>query len=201
MAERNGAPPLDAGIYALCMVESAAFDGTGASDAFWSDGAAREPGWPTIRLRYLQTYLDRPLTIERLREVAPQLSPLLLNGHQASSFPISVNDFRVVVEQLGGLDDLKLISNTETPVIDTLNELERKYFHACPEVKRVLSRKIERGPIGALVKRNNQFRCQLCEAMGMEPIGFKKQMASPTLKLTMSCRFQRYRRDHYRRVM
>jgi len=74
IAERNRAPPLEPGIYALCEVESAAFAATGASDEFWAPGEAREPGWPTVKLRYVKTYLDTPLTIERLRRGAGYLA-------------------------------------------------------------------------------------------------------------------------------
>ena len=66
-AERNGSPPLEPGIYALCEVESEAFDGTGAGDEFWADGEGRAPGWPTVKLRYLRSFLHNPLTIEKLR--------------------------------------------------------------------------------------------------------------------------------------
>ncbi len=53
-------------------------------------------------------------------------------------------------------------------------EIEKKYLNASPEVKTRISKTIERGPIGALVKRANRFRCQLCEALGLEAVGFKK---------------------------
>ncbi|WP_156375876.1 HNH endonuclease [Methylobacterium sp. Leaf125] len=179
MAERAGASPLEAGIYALCTVESSAFASTGASDAFWGEGEAREPGWPTIRMRYLQTYLNQPLTITTLREAAPQISPLLLNGHQAASFPLAAADFHAVLKLLGGLNDAKLVSESEPDTFDKLAALEQKYLSACPEVKQGLSRKIERGPVGALIKRANGFRCQLCEALGQNPIGFKKANGEP----------------------
>jgi hypothetical protein len=67
VAERSGKPALEAGIYALCEVESEAFDGTGASSEFWAPGAERAPGWPTVNIRYLRAYVAKPLTIERLQ--------------------------------------------------------------------------------------------------------------------------------------
>ena len=36
-------------------------------------------------------------------------------------------------------------------------EAQQKYLHASPEVKERLSRTVESGPVGALVKRANQF--------------------------------------------
>jgi hypothetical protein len=67
----------------------------------WAPGQAREPGWPTVKLRYLRTYLGDPLTIERLQAEKPDISGLLLNGFQAASFPIPADDFRAVLALLG----------------------------------------------------------------------------------------------------
>jgi hypothetical protein len=89
IVERGGKPVLESGIYALCEVESEAFDGTGASSEFWAPGAERAPGWPTVNIRYLHAYVTNPLTIERLRTERPDISGLLINGFQAASFPIT----------------------------------------------------------------------------------------------------------------
>lgn len=180
VAERNGAPPLEAGIYAVCMLESAAFAGTGASDEFWGEGQGRAPGWPTVRLRYLRTFASRPLTIATLRAEAPDLSPLLLNGFQAASFPISASDFHTVMARLGEpLENVTLVAKPPLENPDELAALEQKYQDASPEVKERVSRIIERGSVGAAVKRANGFRCQLCEALGQNPIGFKKANGEP----------------------
>ncbi|MBS0235166.1 MAG: EVE domain-containing protein [Proteobacteria bacterium] len=178
-AERDGKPPLDAGIYALCEVESTAFDGTGASGEFWAPGAERAPRWPTVNIRYLKSYAARPLTIDRLRTERPEVSRLLLNGFQAASFPIADRDFQAVMALLGeDLDELAP-SPIDNPVADQLAALERKYMNASPEVKVRLSKGIERGPVGNLVKKTNSFKCQVCEALGDNPIGFRKKNGEP----------------------
>jgi predicted HNH restriction endonuclease len=180
IAERNGGPLLEPGIYALCEVESTAFPATGASDEFWAPGEAREPGWPTVKLRYLRTFVDAPLTIARLRAEAPDISPLVLNGFQAASFPISADDFHTVEALLGG-DANELVSSAARNDVsgDKLAAMEQKYLHACPEVKETLSRTIERGQIGALVKRATGFKCQLCDALGHNPVSFLKKNGEP----------------------
>jgi predicted HNH restriction endonuclease len=179
-AERNGSPPLEPGIYAVCEIESVAFDATGASDEFWAPGEAREPGWPTVKLRYLRTFLDGPLTIARLRAEVPDISPLLLNGFQAASFPIAANDFHRVMALLD-IEPDELVSAGEHDDIagEKLAAMEQKYLHACPETKERLSRTIERGQIGALVKRAMGFKCQVCEALGRNPVGFLKKSGEP----------------------
>ena len=175
VAERDGSPPLEPGIYALCEVESEVFDGTGAGDKFGAEGQGRAAGWPTVKLRYLRSFLDNPLTIERLRAERPGISDHLLNGFHAASFPISATDFREVLALFGEeLDDLPSPAKPTEITSDKLAELEKKYLHASPEVKARLSKAVERGPIGALVKKATGFKCQVCDALGLNPVGFLK---------------------------
>jgi predicted HNH restriction endonuclease len=180
VAERNGGPVLEAGIYALCEVESTAFPAAGANDEFWAPGEAREAGWPTIRLRYLRTFLDKPLTITKLRMDAPDVSSLLLDGFQAASFPIPASDFHKVVNLLGADPDELLASSAHDDVDgEKLSAVETKYLHASPEVKNRIAKVIERGSVGKLVKRLTGFKCQICEALGNNPMGFAKKNGEP----------------------
>lgn len=173
-AERNGNPPLEPGIYALCEVESEAFDGTGAGDEFWAPGAGREPGWPTVRIRYVKVFRDNPLTIERMRNERPNLSPLLLNGFQAASFPMTSADFNHVLQLLDyNADDLPT-PEPETATGSKLSAVEQKYLRASPEVKERVSKTIERGPVGNFLKKEVGFKCQLCNALGLPPLSFRK---------------------------
>ena len=60
-----------------------------------------------------------------------------------------------------------------------LADLLSRYLHAAPVVKERVSRVIERGPIGRSLKRLIGHRCQLCDALGHEPIGFRKANGDP----------------------
>ncbi|MBR0642920.1 EVE domain-containing protein [Plastoroseomonas hellenica] len=178
--ERNGAPLLQPGIYALCEVESEAFPGTGATGDFWAEDAAREPGWPTVKIRYLKTYAHKPLTVERLRAEAPRLSPLLLNGFQAASFPLTASDFHQVIEFLGEcLDEIPTAGIERPEDLEGIARLEERYLRASPEVQDRISRVIERGPVGAWAKRISGHRCQVCAALGCEAVGFSKRNGEP----------------------
>ncbi|HWL05413.1 MAG TPA: EVE domain-containing protein [Xanthobacteraceae bacterium] len=179
-AERDGAAPLEAGIYALCEIDSEAFPGSGANDAYWADGVAREPGWPTVRIRYVRTYGSNPLTIERLRREHPGLSRLLLKGFQGASFPIGRDDFQTIMSLLGeDLDEMPSLPTDVATSLQALANLEARFSNASPEVKTRVSKCVERGPIGAAVKRVNGYRCQLCDAIGMNAIGFLKKDGTP----------------------
>jgi predicted HNH restriction endonuclease/predicted RNA-binding protein with PUA-like domain len=177
--QRDAKPPLEPGIYALCEVESEAFPGTGANDESWVDGEGREPGWPTVKIRYLRTYRDRPLTIERLNAERPNISRLLLDGFQAASFPITASDFHAVLELLGeDVEDLAAPQEGDTSP-EVLAALQRRYLHASPEVKERISRYIERGSIGAMVKQQLGYKCQVCTALGREAFSFRKDNGEP----------------------
>lgn len=179
-SERNGQAALEAGIYALCEVESEAFEGAGGGGEFWAEGEERAAGRPTVNLRYLRTYAQSPLTIARLKEEAADISPLVLDGFQGATFPIEERDFRRIVSLLGeDIDNLVPPEDEGNIVLDQLALLEQKFLRASPEVKTRVSKGIERGPIGALVKKANDHKCQLCDALGWNPIGFRKPNGEP----------------------
>lgn len=60
-----------------------------------------------------------------------------------------------------------------------LEALRQRYRDAPPKVKHRLSAAIERGGVGALVKRANGYRCQVCEALGLASLGFRKRNGVP----------------------
>ena len=96
--------------------------------------------------------------------------------HQASTFPISGDDFRAIVDLLGDtLTDVSLLEAISDFSPSKLAQIEARYINASPEVKERLSRSIERGPIGTLVKKANGYRCQLCEVLQTPPLGFRKK--------------------------
>lgn len=65
------------------------------------------------------------------------------------------------------------------PTEADLAGLERKLLGRPPAVRERVSKSIERGSIGTRLKRINGFRCQICEAMGLEPLGFIKPDGNP----------------------
>lgn len=158
--ERNGGPPLTPGIYAICRIESHWFPAAGVTDEDWKPGAERPLGWPTVNVHCLYTFVSSPLSIDRLRNEGHHQAKFLLDGFQGSSFPITEQAFEEIVELLG-LDPEQLEVGLEGDVLNssTLSSLWERYKDAAPVVKERISRQYERGPVGSMVKRANNYRC------------------------------------------
>ena len=179
VAMRQGRPALEAGIYAVCEVESEAFMAQGAADEDWNPGEKPKSPRPTVGIRYLRTFSGNPLTIKRLREEQSQLNHLILHGFQGRSFPISAADFHTIIRLLEV--EIDTLPSPEGPNVTAakLAELEKKYLRANPEVKERFSQTVERGPIGSFLKKAVGFKCQICDALGSAPTTFIKPSGEP----------------------
>jgi len=62
-------------------------------------------------------------------------------------------------------------ADTETQI----EALEKKYKDATPEVIYRLVKTIERGAISKEIKKDYEYKCKVCEALGGEAISFKKR--------------------------
>lgn len=63
----------------------------------------------------------------------------------------------------------------ETSTPEGVRRLERSAINLDPKRKEKVSSAIERGPLGARVKAARGYRCQICEALGTNPIAFAKR--------------------------
>lgn len=80
----------------------------------------------------------------------------------------------IEVEGLSGLG-----FNPSADTLAGIAELEKKMQELRPKAKQRVATFIERGRIAASVKRHTNYKCLLCEAMGLNPIGFIKSNGVP----------------------
>jgi 5-methylcytosine-specific restriction enzyme A len=59
--------------------------------------------------------------------------------------------------------------------VGTVRELEDEMKDKSPEIKHIISSRIERGNIATKVKKINRYKCQICEALHQNPLSFKKK--------------------------
>ncbi|MEI8045829.1 MAG: HNH endonuclease [Bacteroidota bacterium] len=58
-------------------------------------------------------------------------------------------------------------------LLDIIN-LDEKYRNATPEIKEILSKRIERGSFSNRFKQIAGYKCMICERMGHSPFSFSK---------------------------
>ncbi|QNA86438.1 hypothetical protein G4G27_22485 [Sphingomonas sp. So64.6b] len=162
---RAGVPPLG-----LCVLEHFA--------NAWSQEARR---WvfpvPDMRLA-AQTYNWSGSIIAKVRANAR-----LLPGQAAIPWRKELNeheaDVRRWAEGLLMPSESASTAPTLEPAVEDLAEIERKLLTRPPIVRERVSKFIERHSIGARLKRANGFRCQICDALGLESVGFIKLDGEP----------------------
>jgi hypothetical protein len=62
---------------------------------------------------------------------------------------------------------------------DSVAAWERKCAEVSPQVREVVSKRIERGGYAEKIKKMTKYRCMICDALGLNPIGFRKRSGEP----------------------
>ena len=101
----HGNSPLKAEVYAVCEILSGVYDGPGGRGKYTYDKELHPKGWPTVRVRYIRSYLENPLLIDDLRREAPDLDARFLMGPRTASIPLSQKDFRKILSLLKEFED------------------------------------------------------------------------------------------------
>lgn len=160
-----GAPPLG-----LCVVEHFA--------NAWSQ-EARKWSFPKTKMRQAaQSFQWSPTIFQAIRA-----NVRLLPGQAVIPWRKELAERESAVRIWAeGLAPFAQSEAAHIPIInqqDDLAELERKLLGRKPAVQERVSKTIERGSIGARLKRASGFRCQICDALGLEALGFVKRDGEP----------------------
>jgi len=172
----EGRPKLHPGIYGIVEVRSFAEKRVDAPDEFWLDWSPDIQEKPIVQLHYMKNLLANPILLSELKQDPVIDDPYVVRGFQASSMPLTSQSFLRICEFAGDFE-----YSLESGVLDTdpttneqILQLEQEYSRAVPEVKEVLSKQIERGPFAAKIKELSGGKCQICEALGLDPYSFRK---------------------------
>ena len=131
-----------------------------------------------VKIKFIKNLLDNPLLIDGVEIENIYYDKFLVEGFQGSTMPLNRRTFLDVIKFRGGIDNLdfsirKLNENNFNDLL-RIKDLEDKNIDAVPEVKEVLSKRIERGIIAQKIKELNNFECQICKNLGKDPLVFKK---------------------------
>lgn len=72
-------------------------------------------------------------------------------------------------------DFISIVGNTTADTVKDIEKLEKKMKAQQPEIKQRISNFIERGAVATKVKKLNNYRCSVCEALGNKTNSFVKQ--------------------------
>jgi hypothetical protein len=172
----NGRKKLIPGIYALVEVISYAYKRTDEPGKYWVNWSEKELEKPVVKIKYIGNLLRKPLLLDQLAHFDElQEDKFLLSGFQGASIPLKKIAFEKIIEMVGANEIF--INNIEVESVNTeehIKAIEEKYKNAVPEVKEVISKRIERGSISQKVKQINNYKCLICDALGKNPFTFKK---------------------------
>ncbi|MBM2711041.1 HNH endonuclease [Mesorhizobium caraganae] len=96
----------------------------------------------------------------------------------SATIPISRRAFSEVYRR-AGLTRLDLTDEQKAATSTGIKMLELEASKSDPVRKSRISKYIERGPIGQKVKEIRGCRCQICEALGFDPIAFLRKDGTP----------------------
>lgn len=165
-----------AGVYALVeVIEPPKFRPDENAQGYSNPDDGRESAW-RARIRVLANLIDMPVAAAALPESAD--FQYIREPLQTSSIPISRRAFATIVSS-SGINRSDLTFARQATTSEGVLRLERMAKDLDPVSKEKVSRHIERGPMGQRVKEKRLHRCQLCEALGLQPVAFIKKDGAP----------------------
>ncbi|TCN21084.1 HNH endonuclease [Mesobacillus foraminis] len=169
-----GKKRLDRGIYAVVEILDAAKLMKGTHKEYWEDEGDADKLRYRVPIRYIKRLLRTPILLENLDLSADEYDKFLIEGQQGSSMPLNPLAFEKIIDIVDGSETLEFNFNESNNDTISIAKLEKEYFDAVPVVKERVSKYIERGSIAQEYKRRTGFKCQVCEALGLNPYSFKK---------------------------
>ncbi|MCR8493160.1 HNH endonuclease signature motif containing protein [Ochrobactrum sp. WV_118_8] len=175
-AERRDRPGLPAAVYAIVQIAgSAQLQSDPDTDQYANINDAAETVW-RVPLTVLANLVDRPVSVDTLPDgddFTHFRKPL-----PNSTIPITRAAFTEIWRQAALSGAAPTMEGKADGLVGVrLMELEAR--NADPKRRAKISTYIERGDVGKKVKEIRGCRCQLCEALGHEPVAFKRKNGLP----------------------
>jgi hypothetical protein len=165
---------LDIGIYAIVEILDRPTYKLSSSE-FYLDKDLGKVKRLRVDIRYVKNLLSQPILFRELgQHKKVNLDKYLVPGFQSSSMPLKKEAFEEILE-IAKVEE-QILTVVEEKVIITVEQIEKlelKYRYAAPQVKEIISKRIERGSISKLVKKWYGDKCKICEALGNNPHSFQ----------------------------
>ena len=171
----QGRTKLSSGIYAIVQILEVPKSSADVSP-FYVNNEDQSKEKLRVKIHYVKNLLKAPLLLKDLKYNAAVVSDnYLIKGFQSSTMPLRKEAFDEIIYLLNDSDDI--FNNIEIESIDEIEDISKlllKYEYASPQVKEVISRRIERGTISSAIKKIYEYKCKVCEALQQNPLSFKK---------------------------
>ena len=182
--QHGKSPKLERGIYAVIEILSEPMERPEAPDRYWLDWQESDWEKPVVKVRYVHNLINTPLLLGSLAN-NPIISQdnLLVSGFQNVVMPLKESVFRYILELIDKEDEFT--ANVVQEPVNTFENVllqENKYREAVPEVKEVISKRIERGPVAKMVKGITNYKCLICDSLGKNPYTFTKKDGEPYIE-------------------
>lgn len=165
---------LESGIYAIVEIISEPEIRESKPDKYWLEWTENELKNPIVKIKILKNLLESPVLLDNLKNDEFDFDKYLINGFQASSMPLEKESFEKILLKIENSDDIFENSEIENlNIISDIQQIEEKYKNATPQVKEIISKRIERGQISHKLKELNGYKCQICEKLGLNPFSFE----------------------------
>lgn len=173
-SQRNGRPRLQPGVYAIVQILSEPQRRGELEEAhLWSSNEIDRSDDLVVDIKYVANLIENPVLVSELENIS-EIDEHLITNRQASSWPIEKRTFEII-EQLTNQKNNEY--PLQLPIVDTILDIQKasvELKNAVPQVRSRVVKTIERGSIGEKVKKYNDYKCQVCEALGYNPCSFKK---------------------------
>ncbi len=174
--ELNGRNRLKRGIYAIVEVLSFPDHFPESQRYYLYFDKSKHKNVLRVKIKYLKNLLLNPIPLEILKDnPITSTDDYLINGFQGSAMPLKEEVFHSILQMVNDESIFEKHIIEQATTTEELIHLEKKYQNATPEIRQVVSKRIERGKISKEVKRLNGYKCQVCEALGLNPLTFKKK--------------------------
>ena len=134
----------------------------------------RERDWPFPKESMQAAAQSKHWTVTELNEIRAKARDL--PGQASASWNKEFKENQGDVKQWA--ESLTAEASVQS-VVEDAAEKELAVLNDTPEAEFEIGKTIERGSMGRRVKQANDFKCQICEALGLNPHGFVKENGEP----------------------
>jgi hypothetical protein len=172
------------GVYAIVEIEGAPEPRQLDNDGLWLQEEPQAGSRLSVPIRYIANLLTNPILLSQLNLNSSAHDKYLIDGFQSASMPLNPLAFQHIIELSGRTEQVfDEVQRGDADSINAIEELEQRYRYASPVVRKAISRRIERGAIAQKIKKLTGYRCLVCEALGLSPIGFLKPNGEPYIEV------------------